>query len=364
MSALTTRRWSLEEWLANESAWAALLARSEADPLFLSWQWLTHWWRYYGTLLNLVPQVLAMYRGDDLVGLAPMYERRVMRAGVIPAVSVQVIGLSWRDPVPLISEYLDVIAAPQDLDGVREECVRALLEQPGWTELVIGFTATATAWRDSFSRQAGAANRYVRELEPSVSYHADLSNGLSAYLKELGQSTRRSVWNLRRRLSEEHGEVRLEFLTAEEIDSGFDDLNRLHQLRWNRPAFSGDRLQFHKTFAAQLASSGELALSRLRVAGNVVSVLYDIHKGTRQYNMKMGFHPTFTTRLSLGLVHFGYAMEAAADRGVKLYDFLAGPGQFFDFKRNLGQIRRELSCVQMLRGGVLPTVYRLRDRVR
>ncbi len=364
MSAVTTRRWSLEEWQGSQSAWNALMARSEADPLFLSWHWLTHWWQYYGTMLNLVPQILAVYRDTDLIGLAPMYERHVVRAGVIRTVSVQMMGLCWRDPVPLISEYLDVIAAPQDLDLVRDECVRVLLQHPAWSELVIGFTPAAAAWRASFARQASTANRYARELEPSVSYHADLCNGFPAYLKELGQSTRRSVWNLRRRLTDEHGEVKLEFIGPAEIDSGFDDLNRLHQLRWNRPAFSRERLDFHRSFAAQLAAAGELAFSRLRVAGSVVSVLYDIHKGTRQYNMKMGFHPTFTSRLSLGLVHFGYAMEAAAGRGVTLYDFLAGPGQFFDFKKNLGQIQRPLSCVQMLRGGVLPTVFRLRDWVR
>src|SRR5262249_45493429 len=94
------------------------------------------------------------------------------------------------------------------------------------------------------------------------------------------------------------------------------------------------------------------------------SVLYDIRKGRRQYNMKMGFDPSLTNRLSLGLVHFGYAMEAAAERGAVLYDFLAGPGQTFDFKRNLGQIRRDLSCIQVLRGGVLPEIYRWRDRIR
>jgi CelD/BcsL family acetyltransferase involved in cellulose biosynthesis len=57
-------------------------------------------------------------------------------------------------------------------------------------------------------------------------------------------------------------------------------------------------------------------------------------------------------------------MEAAAEHGVTLYDFLAGPGQAYDFKRNLGQIRRDLSCVQLLRGGLLPALYRWRDRVR
>lgn len=345
-------------------AWDELLVRSDADPLFLSWDWLTHWWETYGQTLDGTADILAFYRDDSLVGLAPLYHRPVVRAGFMRTRSVQVMGLSWRDPVPLISEYLDVIAAPEDLDVVRNECVRTLLGQPEWAELVIGFTAAGKQWRDAFLSQIGRKGHYARELDSSVAYHANLTQGFAAYLKELGQSTRRSVWNLRRRLTEEHGEVRFEFLPPEQIDSGFNDLNRLHQLRWSRPAFAGERLEFHKAFAASLAKHGELALTQLRVAGNVVSVLYDIRKGARQYNMKMGFDPAFTTRLSLGLVHFGYAMEAAAERGITLYDFLAGPGQTFDFKRNLGQIRRELSTLQILRGRMLPRLYRWRDRAR
>jgi len=253
VSALITRQWSIQEWLASESAWDSLLTRSNADALFLSWQWLTHWWHYYGDTLGLVPDVMAFYRGDNLVGLAPLYRRLVVRAGIVRTRSVQVIGLSWRDPVPLISEYLDVIASPEDLDAVRNECMRVLLGRPAWTELVIGLTAAGGEWRDAFSRRVPPGSHYARELDRSVSYHADLAQGFAAYLKDLGQSTRRSVWNLRRRLAEEHGEVRFEFLAPEEIDSGFSDLNRLHQLRWNRPAFAGERLEFHKTLAARLA---------------------------------------------------------------------------------------------------------------
>ena len=365
MNALTTQRWSLQQWLASESEWDSLLVRSNADALFLSWRWLTHWWQYYGATLGLTADVLAFYRGDQLVGLAPLYHRAVVRAGIVHTRSVQVIGLTWRDAAPLISEYLDAIALPEELDAVRRECTRTLLQNPAWSELVIGFTSAAEQWRDAFLRDVPARGRhYARELDRSVSYHADLGQGFAAYLGDLGQSTRRSVWNLRRRLAQEHGEVRCDFLGPEEIDSGFADLNRLHQLRWNRPAFAAERLEFHKRFAAQLALRGELAFTRLRVAGNVVSVLYDIRKGARQYNMKMGFDPALTNRLSLGLIHFGYAMEAAAERGVTLYDFLAGPGQTYDFKRNLGHIRRDLSCMQMLRGRLLPAFFRWRDRAR
>ena len=364
MSGLIARRWSIAEWLESEATWNGLLTHTNADALFLSWQWLTHWWQYYGGALNLVPDILAFYRTGALVGLAPLYRRTVVRAGVVHTSSVQVMGFAWRDSLPLISEYLDVIAPAAELDAVRGECARLLLSEPNWTEFAIGFTPAGQEWRDAFSRQAASSGYYTRELERSVSYHADLSQGFSAYLGELGQSTRRSIYSLRQRLAREHGEVQYEFLTPEQIDSGFRDLNRLHRLRWNKPAFADERLEYHKSLAMGLAARGELALTRLRVAGHVVSVLYDIRKGTRQYNIKIGFDPAFTSRASLGLIHFGYAMEGAAESGVALYDFLAGPGQRYDFKRNLAQIRHSLSCVQILRGWCLPSLYRWRDRMR
>jgi CelD/BcsL family acetyltransferase involved in cellulose biosynthesis len=275
---------------------------------------------------------------------------------------VQLIGVSWRDPGHVISEYLDVVATAAETDTVRRASARALLGERTWTEWVIGFTAASTQWREVFARTEPGQNRYVREVDPSVSYQADLSRGFDGYLRSLGPSTRRSVWNLRRRLARQ-GSVSFELVPAQEIDSGFSDLNRLHQLRWRQPAFTGTGLEFHTRLARRLASRGELAMSRLRVGGQVVSVLYDLCKGVRQYNISMGFDPGFDSRVSLGLLHLGYAMEAAAERQVGTYDFLAGSGQRSDYKSHLSQVRRHLSCVQVLRGHLLPSLYRWHDRV-
>ena len=63
-------------------------------------------------------------------------------------------------------------------------------------------------------------------------------------------------------------------------------------------------------------------------------------------------------------MHLGYAMETATEHQVGSYDFLAGPGRTSDFKRLLSQKRLELSCVQMLRGSMLTSLYRWVDRVR
>jgi len=184
--ALTLRKWSIADWLGSEQAWSRLLARSNADALFLSWDWLTLWWDSFSGALSAALEILAFYRQGDLVGVAPFYRRRVVRSRVLPATSVQLIGVSWRDPETPISEYLDVIAIPAETDSVRRACAQALLRERAWSEWVIGFTDAGQQWCEAFGRVNGA-QQYVRDLDPLVSYQADLSQGFGEYLRSLGQ---------------------------------------------------------------------------------------------------------------------------------------------------------------------------------
>ncbi|MBS0377856.1 MAG: GNAT family N-acetyltransferase [Proteobacteria bacterium] len=360
---LRLQRWGEDEWLAREEAWSGLLRDTCADQLFMSWDWLTAWWRQFGGQLRATADIHAYFEGDRLVGLVPVYRRRLLRSGVLPAESVQMMGLAWRDSEPLISEYLDVIARPEHVEGVRRTFVSDLLLQDSWTEFVVGFTPHASAWIREYMGSGGVSRHYARQLDQSVSYQADLSAGFQAYLGALHQSTRRSLWSLRSRLSAA-GKVVVRSAPAQEVEAGFAELNRLHEMRWGRPAFIGQRLDFHLRFARSLARQGELRLSRMSVDGRVVSVLYDVLRNGRQYNIKMAFDPTFSRKLSIGLIHLGYAMEAAAADRATLYDFLAGPGKTTDFKRLLSQKQCPLSSVQMVRGALLPGLYRWRDRFR
>src|SRR5215469_8813485 len=126
-ATLTARKWSIADWLGNEATWSSLLARSNADALFLSWDWLTLWWQCFAGTLSAVPEILAFYSGSDLIGIVPLYRRRVVRSGLLPTTSVQLIGMSWRDAGAPISEYLDVIAIAAETDRVRSACARILL---------------------------------------------------------------------------------------------------------------------------------------------------------------------------------------------------------------------------------------------
>lgn len=358
---LSIREWSREEWLNSELPWEALLARSGLDPLFLSWGWATAWWRRFGNRSHQRLRIVAAYRDGELVGLAPLYAMRVGRR-LLPVSSLQFIGIAWRDHTALISEYLDFIAAPGDRLEVRCAIMDYLAQAGGWSEFLVNFTREPQEWIDAFAgTRALSKNSYARTLEPCVSYQADLSKGFAAYLRGLGQSTRRSLWHLRRRLTMQ-GAVELEHVGTDGVAAAFEHLNRLHISRWGVAAFSGDRLGFHQDLAANLARRGELAMSLLRMDGQVISVLYDVRKNGCQYNLKMAFDQSRERRCSLGLIHFGYALEHASQAGMSTYDFLAGPGRATDFKQHLAQTRVPLATVQLLKGRLMSRLYRFYDR--
>lgn len=356
---LQVREWSLEEWLSSESLWGDLLGRSGLDPLFLSWEWLSLWWQHFGGRRTHELCILVAYEANQLVGIAPLY-RQLAGRRLLPVRSIQFIGISWRDPSALISEYLDFISLPADRPRVRSAFLTHLVDKNAWSEMVISYTRDSKSWLRDFHDVVEPHTVHMRTIDHCISYQADLSDGFHAYLQQLGQSTRRSLWHLRRRL-EGLGTVRFETIPADQIAMGFADLNELHIRRWGRHAFSGSRLDFHLSLARRLASRGELSLTRLTLDGRVVSVFYDVRKGRRQYNVKMAFDPGTERGFSLGLLHFGYAMEAAVSTGIEVYDFLAGRGRKTDYKRHLGQVREPLSTVQLLKGPILSRLYRWYD---
>jgi CelD/BcsL family acetyltransferase involved in cellulose biosynthesis len=364
------RCWSESQWLsaAGRQAWNELIAASGADRLFSSWDWQTLWWQNFGRDIAEDLRIHAFYRDGELVGLAPFYCSRQRRKRLLWSRSVQLLGIHFRNPHALISEYLGLIARPAHADALYAECIRQLMTSDDWNELIIGCTRDASMWRQAIDTIAAERTGYARIVDSVTSYQADLSGGFDNYLALLGQSTRRASWGLRRRLEPlvDVVDAACKLVDSADIESAFHDLNRLHLARWGAPAFSGRRLQFHLELAQRLQQAGSLQLRRMRGRqGNaVVGVLYDVRLQGWQYNIQSGFDPGFATRLSLGLLQFGYVMQEAAAAGVTTYDFLAGHGQRTNYKVHLAQRAVELSSLQYLRGPLLSTLYRWHDRPR
>src|SRR4051794_4032457 len=60
--------------LVTTQEWDALLAKSDSDVVFLTWQWQRVWWKHFGASDNCTLQLLVI-RDDRgaLLGIAPLF---------------------------------------------------------------------------------------------------------------------------------------------------------------------------------------------------------------------------------------------------------------------------------------------------
>ena len=94
--------------------WNELLSGSLSSNIFLTWEWLYHWWRHYGNNCRL--QILLVKDGSKLVGIAPLFLSRDKIRGTY---QLQFLGSDY-----VGSDYLDFIC----IKGSESEILDALFD--------------------------------------------------------------------------------------------------------------------------------------------------------------------------------------------------------------------------------------------
>lgn len=350
------RRWTPEEFSASEPEWRGLLARSVADPLFMSWDWQWLWWETHHELLGGELALLACYEGQTLVGLAPFYLHTARHKGGIRAPRLEFIGSTWRDGRGVFSEYLDLIAARGHEPAVVAAVGAWLRDDKGWSDLVLGNTPVG-GLAEALAGTALGAGGFIRRADPLEAHRLALTGSFEDYLRTLPGSVRRKVWNQRSKLDQ----ARLVLAGPTETESILDRIDAFHLARWNAPQYVGVSREFHRALAARLAGNGALRMSTLESGGRPLVVMYNIRLAGTEYNLQSGFDPERSAGFSPGYLHFGYSIEEAFRDGLQWFDFLGGQGRHRQYKQDFLTEVRPLVTLQVVRSRPLRAVYRLYD---
>lgn len=354
---VSVRRWSELEFAAGRNAWQALLRRSAANPLFMSWEWQSRWWRSHHTGLGAELCLLAAYAEDGrLVGLAPMYRQEATHRWGPRALRLQLLGSAFRGGARVtFSEYLDAIVDTACEAPVMQAFVAYLLADERWSDFIVAQTPVdgllARAARTGLAPEA-----YLRWQDGLTAHVLRLPARFEDYLQALKAGVRRKVWNRRSRLSA----PALVFAQDGEIEGTLQQIQRFQAQRWGSGSAGDGALGFHLGFAAAMARQGALRLSVLVHGGEPISAQYNVELAGTQYNLQSGFSPS-AAALSPSYLHFGYCLEEAARRGVQTFDFLAGDGRSRDYKQDFGAAEVPLVTLQAIRDPWLQRLYRLYD---
>ena len=341
-----------------EDDWNNLVNKSSADPLFLGWVWQYNWWCQWGRKRNYELFILAVYDNDEkLVGLGPLYRvsRKVKGGGHIK--QLQFVGSSWGARETVRSEFLDFICEKGKEITITNLLLDYLNSDRQWDQLVFADMPSNSLTRSLIEEGQYFARDYKRIVHRDMGTYINTSTGIENYRKRLGRHTRLKVFN-RRNLLESKGTVQLDNADNTSIPEYFELLNEMHMVRWGKPCFNDESLNFQKHISQEYLKRDGLNLSSLKVSGEPLSILYNIKIGKTEYNIQSGYYDDYDSKLSLGSLHLGYAIEAAFSCPATCrFDLLAGAGKKSYYKSHYSSYSYSFVTTQINRSRYLRFIY-------
>jgi CelD/BcsL family acetyltransferase involved in cellulose biosynthesis len=304
--------------LAGE--WDALLQRSDAANVFLTWEWLNAWWTHLrgGRRLHL----LAVRADGRLAAVAPLALVPPRLGRLVPFRTLQFLGAGT-----VGSDYLDVIA-DRDARGDVPRALAGVIGRERWM-LELGRVAAGGALAFELSRALQEGSWTCRAAQSETCPFIPLAGHTwDSYLATLGSAHR---YNVQRRLRNLQRRYRVELAcvtTEAERGPALSRLIALHEARWRgrgrSEAFCSPSLvAFHHDFTRRALERGWLRLLELRLDGRPAAALYGLrYRGTFSF-YQSGFDPAFA-KDSVGLAMMALAIQGALDEGAAEYDLLHG----------------------------------------
>ncbi|MEI9408915.1 GNAT family N-acetyltransferase [Mesorhizobium salmacidum] len=284
--------------------WWRLWEQSSSATPFQSPAWLLPWWRTFapGDLATV-----AVWRGGDLIGLAPLYlEHGTAGSKLLP------VGIS-------LSDYLDILCVP----GTEAQVVAIIAEKilsVGWSQ-----------WILSDLPEGGAG---LAVTHPDLKAGRPAAHGACPVLAIAGDETLAGCVPSRRRrqLRRAHQAASRRGRTALSSARGdaqrfLDQLIRLHHARW--AGHGGGVLadvaveQFHRRAVPLLDARGLVRCWLLAIDGKTVGAYYGFHHRGRAYAYLGGFDPAYAEE-SPSAILIGHAIAESIREGAREFDFLRG----------------------------------------
>jgi hypothetical protein len=309
---------TLTGWFELEKEWNDLLARSQANVVFLRWEWLYTWaecfWRRGDQLF-----ILKLYSADELVGIAPWCIRRHFR-GPVTVRQIEFLGAS-----DIASDYLDVFTV-RGKEKLVTRCIYDFLFREArsrWDTLALLDVPANSLFLLHFLDLVAEDGKHV-EIEPGAFCPTvQLPATQSAFMASLN-SHRRGQFQRHQRLLQRSGEVEHRTTT---IRTGLDPsaLDALFSLYQMKSGAEKARFQhFLQRFLTRADGKDWAQIDLLTVDGRPVAGLFHLRYGATLFQYLLAADKTVCPKTSVGNILIGLSLQSAINANVSEYDSLRG----------------------------------------
>jgi len=311
----------VEELALLEPVWNHILQRcGENDSIYLTYEWLSTWWRYFGHGKKL--NILVFEKENQIIGIVPLMKVEY-RVALIRLNILETIGSVNCNYIGLIPpEYIDDVIATF-LTYMEEELAKNGLL------LKLSLIPDDSLFLARLQKHAALSPRsiFIHKKVMTLAPYIKLPATWEEYLSLLNRRRRKVLYRALRTLKEEH-KVNLQEYTADSLEEGLSKFYKLHQSRWQavnvRGVFSYPKMkEFYRDIASQFLENKWLYFTCLSADNEPVSMEYSFIYNQKLYNATTARDIKYS-KYSVGHLHHLFIINEAIKRHLREVDLLRG----------------------------------------
>lgn len=298
-------------------AWPELLARDPNRQVFAFPEWNRAWWAEFKAGKDLL--LLAMRRGEELVGIVPLYRKKEGERKLLRFVG----GID-------LTDYLGPICSLEDRADVAEALVEWLATTDvEWDELDAHNMPVPLGFAEFLVERADAHGFSYTLDEEETSAVLPLPASWDEYLTALGSKDRHELRRKLRRFERDHADASIRNTTSDTLDRDLKTFIEMHRgAAGEKGTFMRPQVvAFFERIARVGLDEGWLRMDTLEVGERALAMTFGFQL-ERKFYLYNSAYESDLARLSPGLVLTAKLVERSIDEGLELFDFLRGTERY------------------------------------
>ncbi|HTT20941.1 MAG TPA: GNAT family N-acetyltransferase [Candidatus Sulfotelmatobacter sp.] len=307
------------ELYAIESEWNELHRRNTCNSVFLTFDWLSHWWAHFSQHRRLA--VITVRNRGILVGIAPLC---ISRQGAL-----KLRRLGFLGDTLVGSDHLDFLVDTSYKAEVLQclgKCIAEL--RSDWDYIQLADLAVESNAASELREVMNVRGVTINTVCSSSCPYTRLPGSIDGYWAALRPRFRKNLRYYARTLQRQGKLALVKVESPNQIERAFDDLIHLHEARSaasNRVSvFVAPRVRtFQREAALSLAARGWVRVYFLELDGRRIAALYGFSNRRTFSYYQSGADPAYS-RSSAGSVLISFVMQDVIEDGHSEFDFLRG----------------------------------------
>ena len=309
------------QFLALEDEWNELLQNSVANTIFLTWEWVSTWWQWFGDDYQLWMVTAREKENGRLLGIAPLVWRRYLQSNRIPYRELLFIGSNQAAP-----DHLDFIVHENKKGHIDDALIEFVWENRQQWDFIHFDSLRSNSL--ALAKLADLADSRWQETTALSCPAMALPENWDLFEQTLGKNLRKNLKRYDRALAKQGNMVYKVLTEQNEVDDAISDLRRLHQAvrqgHGDAGAFKDPRMEpFQKQVAKRFLQKDWLRFHSLHMDDQMIGVTYNFF-----YNNVFSYYMTgydlSWSRFGPGRQIIGHAVRQAIENEASVFDFLRG----------------------------------------